>query len=319
MWPKIALPYLEAVEDDVHGDDPYWTLEKSLDEIRAALARAGVRGGRLEDVVVEARTASGRVGRVGLPGLDPASMNSNDFRLALGSTELRSTAFTLARSGDRVTFTGRGYGHGVGMCVIGAGRRAARGESAAQILARYYPGLALEDVSRVRSGVAPRETSALPAPPASPPAKPAAPPAPPTAQPSAFVRALVPAGSRTTAADLERMAGEAQAKIAQRLGVDDARAHHPAARLDRHLPARHRPAVVGECDGPGPGDRSGAGGRPRAARRARSRRGPRGRRGAGRSRAERSPRLGPAWAPRATSPAASVRPRGASGVRPTRI
>jgi len=217
VWPKVSLPYLEAVEDDVHGDDPFWTLEKSLDEIRAALVRAGVRGGRLEDVVVEARTASGRVGRVGLPGLDPASMNSNDFRLALGATELRSTAFTLTRSGDRVTFTGRGYGHGVGMCVIGAGRRAARGESAAQILARYYPGLALEDVSRVRTGIVPRET-ALPPGPSFPTVSPA-PPAPASPPKAAFVRALVPAGSRTTAADLERMAGEAQAKLAQRLGV----------------------------------------------------------------------------------------------------
>jgi stage II sporulation protein D len=52
VWPKVALPYLDAVEDDVHGDDPYWTLEKSLEDIRAALARAGVRGSRLEDVVV---------------------------------------------------------------------------------------------------------------------------------------------------------------------------------------------------------------------------------------------------------------------------
>jgi len=208
VWPKISLPYLEAVEDDVHGDDPYWTLEKSLDEIRAALAKAGVRGTRLEDVVVDARTASGRVGRVGLPGLDPSSMNSNDFRLAVGATELRSTAFTLARSGDRITFTGRGYGHGVGMCVIGAGRRAARGESAQRILGRYYPGLALEDVSRVRTGVAPRESTLLPAS-----------PMPKASASTAFVHALVPVGSRTTAADLERIAGEAQAKIAQRLGL----------------------------------------------------------------------------------------------------
>ena len=156
MWPKVALPYLEAVEDDVHGEDPSWTIERTLDEIRDALARSGVKGRRLEDVVVEARTASGRVGRVGLPGLEPASMNSNDFRLALGSTELRSTAFTLTRSGDRVTFTGRGYGHGVGMCVIGAGRRAARGESAAQILSRYYPGLALEDSRVCALSCAPR-------------------------------------------------------------------------------------------------------------------------------------------------------------------
>jgi SpoIID/LytB domain protein len=213
VWPGVSLPYLEAVEDDVHADDPYWTLERSLDEVRDALARSGVKGRRLDDVVVESRTASGRVGRVGLPGLEPSSMNSNDFRLAVGPTALRSTAFTMTRSGDRVTFTGRGYGHGVGMCVIGAGRRAARGESAAQILGRYYPGLALEDVSRVRPGIAPM--SAVPA----PPAVSLASPAPKASAPSAFVRALVPPSSRVAAADLERLAGSAQTRMARRLGV----------------------------------------------------------------------------------------------------
>jgi SpoIID/LytB domain protein len=226
VWPRIALPYLEAVEDDVHADDRPWTLDRTLDEIRAALGRAGVKGSRLEDVVVEARTASGRVGRVGLPGLEPSSMNSNDFRLAVGSTDLRSTAFTMTRSGDRITFTGRGYGHGVGMCVIGAGRRAARGESASQILARYYPGLALEDVSRVVRGVAPREVSSLPVPPAAkPPSSSPVSPVPPvlpvlvTPPKAAFVRALVPPGSRFAASDVERLAGSAQSKLAQRLGV----------------------------------------------------------------------------------------------------
>ncbi len=230
VWPKSSLPYLESVEDDVHAADVTWTFERTLDEIRDALARAGVRGRRLEDVVVETRTGSGRVGRVGLPGLDPDSMNSNDFRLAVGSTELRSTAFTMTRSGDRLTFVGRGYGHGVGMCVIGAGRRAARGESANQILAVYYPGLALEDVSRVLPDVAPRESVPLPTPSASaPPALPApptpkalapvAPPALPTPKASAPIRVRVPSSSRVTAAELERLAGRAQAELTKRLGI----------------------------------------------------------------------------------------------------
>jgi hypothetical protein len=219
----VSLPYLDAFDDDVHGDDVAWTIERTLDEIRDALARAGVRGRRLDDVVVETRTASGRVGRVGLPGLEPASMNSNDFRLALGSTALRSTAFTLARDGDRITFTGRGYGHGVGMCVIGAGRRAARGETAAQILARYYPGLALEDVSRLVSTATPARRSAgslarLPEPKAAPSSLPA-PPMPKASAPPALVRALVAAASPVKAQDLERMAGQAQERIASRLGV----------------------------------------------------------------------------------------------------
>jgi stage II sporulation protein D len=205
VWPKSSLPYLESVEDDVHEADMPWTFERTLDEIRDAVARAGVRGRRLEDVVIETRTGSGRVGRVGLPGLDPDSMNSNDFRLAVGSTELRSTAFTMTRSGDRLTFVGRGYGHGVGMCVIGAGRRAARGESAARILAVYYPGLALEDVSRVLPDLAPRESLSLPALP--------------MPKASAPIRVRVPSGSRVTAGELERLAGRAQAELTTRLGV----------------------------------------------------------------------------------------------------
>ena len=152
VWARGALfPYLQGVPDDVHDNDPSWRLERSLDEIREALTRSGARGGRLEGVRVEARSAGGRVMRVGLPGLTPDSMTGDQFRGALGFTELRSTAFTLERTGDRLRFEGRGYGHGVGMCVVGAGRRAQRGETAEQILAHYFPLLTVrrfDDLAR---------------------------------------------------------------------------------------------------------------------------------------------------------------------------
>jgi hypothetical protein len=47
----------------------------------------------------------------------------------------------MDRRGDVYHFEGHGYGHGVGMCVIGSVNLAARGQTAAQILNRYYPGL----------------------------------------------------------------------------------------------------------------------------------------------------------------------------------
>ena len=77
-------------------------------------------------------------------------MSGAQFRTAIGPTTLRSTAFSIERSDDGVRFTGRGFGHGVGMCVIGAGRRAARGESMEAILAQYYPGLELTPVKAIR-------------------------------------------------------------------------------------------------------------------------------------------------------------------------
>ena len=135
------FPYLLGVDDDVHEGDPVWTLERSLNEVRDAVARLGLRGRRLEDVRIDLRSGSGRVSRVGLPGLSPDTLTGDQLRSALGFAELRSTAFTVERVGERLRFEGRGYGHGVGLCVVGAGRRAARGDTAEAILRHYFPAL----------------------------------------------------------------------------------------------------------------------------------------------------------------------------------
>ena len=150
IWSGTDFPYLRTVTDDVHDGDAGWTLDVPLEEVRRALARAGFQGDRLRNVRVEGHTASGRVARLQLSGLRPDVIAGDQFRLLVGATRLRSTAFSVARDGDTVRFTGRGYGHGVGMCVIGAGRRARRGEDAVSILATYYPGLA---VSRLEPAV----------------------------------------------------------------------------------------------------------------------------------------------------------------------
>ena len=76
--------------------------------------------------------------------MHPDRIAGDQFRAAIGTTVLRSTAFSVKKDHDTLRFTGRGYGHGVGMCVIGAGRRARRGETTQQILHAYYPGLTLQ-------------------------------------------------------------------------------------------------------------------------------------------------------------------------------
>ena len=45
-----------------------------------------------------------------------------------------------------LTFTGGGWGHGVGMCQMGAIGRAERGQTFKQILEHYYGGAAVEEV-----------------------------------------------------------------------------------------------------------------------------------------------------------------------------
>jgi SpoIID/LytB domain protein len=149
MWPRANLPYLRSVNDDVHDEDDDWTVEFTLDEIREVLNRVGFEGARLGDVEVAGRTDSGRVARLELEGLRPDEIAGDRFRMVVGARELRSTAFSIRRRGSTLTFTGRGYGHGVGMCVIGAGRRARRGETAVEILAHYYPGLDMTSVASI--------------------------------------------------------------------------------------------------------------------------------------------------------------------------
>ena len=146
-WPTTGVerPYLRSVKDNVHDDDVPWTLEKSLPEVQAALERSGFSG-TLKNVEIKSRTKSDRAAVLKLSGMRPDRIAGDQFRAAIGTTVLRSTAFSLKKDHDILRFTGRGYGHGVGMCVIGAGRRARRGESATEILKAYYPGLKIEQL-----------------------------------------------------------------------------------------------------------------------------------------------------------------------------
>ncbi len=145
VWPAARMPYLRPVPDDVHEDDEPWTLGLTLEDVQRALSTAGYRG-RLTGLRVEARNESGRVGQLRLAGLTPDLVSGVQLRNTIGPTVLRSTLFSVDVRGDRVRFSGLGYGHGVGMCVVGAGRRARRGEDADAILAQYYPGLETADL-----------------------------------------------------------------------------------------------------------------------------------------------------------------------------
>jgi stage II sporulation protein D len=202
VWPGATFPYMQVVRnDDVHEEDVPWQLELTLGELRQALARAGFGGGSLRDITIEAYNPSGRVERLRVPGLRPNEVSGPAFRDALGTTRIRSTSFSLTRTGNAVRFTGRGYGHGVGMCVIGAGRRARRGESVETILAQYYPNLQLTDLAS--GALVLRETAAPPV----------------EASTKSGVAVSVPRDSRVSARDLERMTMAARDSLARSLGV----------------------------------------------------------------------------------------------------
>lgn len=241
VWPGADLPYLTSVVDDVHDDDVPWTLERSLKELQDVLKKAGFSGSRLRDLDVLTRSESGRATRISVEGLRPETIGGEAFRTAVGAASLRSTAFTIERQGDIVRFTGRGYGHGVGMCVVGAGRRARRGESVDQILAAYFPRLELRQLGAFTSGGPRQQTQVIvdppvvPTPPSPPPSMPApatvpnlpapvveTPPAP-AARPAAVAGSLVtvrlPATVPPVARGIEVRAARALQAVAGVLGV----------------------------------------------------------------------------------------------------
>ncbi|MBQ9477689.1 MAG: DUF4922 domain-containing protein [Bacteroidales bacterium] len=62
------------------------------------------------------------------------------IRRLLSDSHLKSSAFDIRWEGEELILDGRGWGHGVGLCQIGAAVMACRGYSYRQILNHYYPG-----------------------------------------------------------------------------------------------------------------------------------------------------------------------------------
>ncbi len=76
-------------------------------------------------------------------------LRAEDFRLAIDPTgrKLRSTICQIIKLSDKwAFFSGRGWGHGVGMCQCGAQGMARDGKSTKQILSYYYPGSKIKSI-----------------------------------------------------------------------------------------------------------------------------------------------------------------------------
>jgi stage II sporulation protein D len=124
-----------------------WTRTLSVAQVQARLARAARGIGPIVDLHVVSRGFSHRVTDLEIVGTNgTAHMRGGRIRSALG---LREQLFVIDREYDetgRVTafnFVGRGWGHGVGMCQVGAYGLAKQGWSAEQILKAYYSDIEL--------------------------------------------------------------------------------------------------------------------------------------------------------------------------------
>lgn len=121
-----------------------WTVAYAPDELGDLVAaRLGVDLGPIVALEPLARGPSGRIFRLRISGERAALVVGKELeiRRALSRSHLYSSAFVVDREASgRFVLTGAGWGHGVGLCQIGAAVMAERGYGYREILAHYYPG-----------------------------------------------------------------------------------------------------------------------------------------------------------------------------------
>ncbi|MDT5270348.1 MAG: stage sporulation protein [Acidobacteriota bacterium] len=125
----------------------HWTETLTQSGVLSRLSRSIPEVGTLLDLRVRSRGVSGRVLDLEVVGTSgTAHVRGGRIRSALG---LREQLFVIDRTFDesgrvsKFTFTGRGWGHGVGMCQVGAYGLARAGLSYEKILKHFYTGVAL--------------------------------------------------------------------------------------------------------------------------------------------------------------------------------
>jgi stage II sporulation protein D len=164
------LPYLPAHPDPYDDASPHHGWRVTLDRSRLLDRLSERYGFRVAGFQVAEHSPDGRVAQVKLlqRGGSSRVISGNDFRLfanrQTGGRGLRSTLFAADRRGDRYVFEGSGYGHGVGMSQHGAHAMAQSGRSYREILAFYYPGVALARLDGESTGAGPALTDATPLP-----------------------------------------------------------------------------------------------------------------------------------------------------------
>ena len=156
VWPSVAEPYLRSHPDPycVTASPLKWESSISVADLDAAVRTAGLSSpAGWTSIEIVSRSESGRDQRLRLKGgTSPDSLiSASSFRFAvdraLGWNKIRSDLYDLRNDGDHILFSGRGSGHGVGLCQAGAEEMARQGKDYRQIVNFYFPGTHLSKTS----------------------------------------------------------------------------------------------------------------------------------------------------------------------------
>ena len=126
-----------------------WTVKYSQDELSELVKnRSGIDFGKIEALEPVERGTSGRLVRLRIRGSKRTMVLGKELeiRRTLSTSHLYSSAFVAERDGDSFILKGAGWGHGVGLCQIGAAVMGARGYKFNSILFHYYPNSSLTKI-----------------------------------------------------------------------------------------------------------------------------------------------------------------------------
>jgi stage II sporulation protein D len=130
-----------------------WKVEYRREELERILAKkSGIDFGTLLDLISLQRGTSGRIIRLKIVGSKKTIVVGKELEVRrwLSSSHLYSSAFVVdvEKGTDgvptRFILRGAGWGHGVGLCQIGAAVMAAHGKKAEEIVLHYFPGAHLQ-------------------------------------------------------------------------------------------------------------------------------------------------------------------------------
>ena len=167
-WEDTPKPYLVSVEDpfcntsdkatlqqvlndyDQETPDFYrWTVEYTVDELSELVCRRlKVDLGEITDLVPLERGKSGRISKLRLVGTKQSFTIGKELeiRRVLSESHLYSSAFDVEHQPGRIILHGKGWGHGVGLCQIGAAVMGQQGYGYNEILLYYYRGAEVKKI-----------------------------------------------------------------------------------------------------------------------------------------------------------------------------
>lgn len=139
VWSK-SLYYLRSVKDTfcLNKKNSFWEKEVDTNQWRGFLTAK--MESENDSIIYKYHNPERRV-------FYPHSKDQLSFEDIRHKFKLRSAFFNVEMGGDKIMLRGRGYGHGVGLCQIGAMEMASQGYTYSEILHYYYSGVHIIDLS----------------------------------------------------------------------------------------------------------------------------------------------------------------------------